>query len=309
MSSHREQVDRHKTITYQKISELEKSKSIIREIRKTTDDLSELTDRSIEKEQKKLELLDVFESADSSKFEIYEGDYEDLIVHDQAKLGIVTLFNHELGNLSVNSATAGASGDLIYLDSGSSYSGLVSLAGSILDGETKFEFEQLLNKDDFFDVADKLGRDLTLMDPSLSQQLNEIIRKYSAFEKKEENYSILLELRSLFFDNIFKQMCPEKNFCKAPWFKKGMKKHYCETRFFIQNNIPDNKIPGLLLQQVDNISSNLESNFHKLSDIGKEGNNAKDTDFVFKETIYSFAKAISLRNSLREMVKQGKLLI
>lgn len=88
-----------------------------------------------------------------------------------------------------------------------------------------------------------------------------------------------------------------------------MKKHYCETRFFIQNNIPDNKIPGLLLQQVDNISSNLESNFHKLSDIGKEGNNAKDTDFVFKETIYSFAKAISLRNSLREMVKQGKLLI
>lgn len=209
MSSHREQVDRHKTITYQKISELEKSKSIIREIRKTTDDLSELTDRSIEKEQKKLELLDVFESADSSKFEIYEGDYEDLIVHDQAKLGIVTLFNHELGNLSVNSATAGASGDLIYLDSGSSYSGLVSLAGSILDGETKFEFEQLLNKDDFFDVADKLGRDLTLMDPSLSQQLNEIIRKYSAFEKRKKIIQYYWNYEAYFLI-IFSNKCVPK---------------------------------------------------------------------------------------------------
>jgi len=302
MTDNHDQAGTHREIVTMTITALKESKTHSIKLKKTAEHLSELADRMIEKEEKKLELLDMIELGDSSIFDLPE--YEIIKRGDERRYDVITTFSHELSDLSIYNITTAASADSIYHDSGSSFSGLVTLAAFIPEDKRKSNFDQFGKYDDFFSVVDEVKHDLSEINPLLASQFESLIQKFCSYEDPDEKASILLGLRSIIFDRIFEHYCPQKDFQKASWHRTGMKKHFCESKYFIQDNMADSDIQSSLLKQILNISTDIERLFHELSDIGKTGKNANNADIVFKKTVFSFASALSLRKALINGPKQ-----
>ena len=117
----------------------------------------------------------------------------------------------------------------------------------------------------------------------------------------KDKHRRLMDLRQAIFDNFLNNIIPDQSlFSNCEWFKSTKPKTiqksfwYCQTKFFIQNTIEDDKLPKTTLNEINNQSEKMFKLYGELSD---KGHNKTD-DFIAKEimidAVYTFLAVLQL---------------
>jgi len=198
--------------------------------------------------------------------------------------------NKELANLS-------STVDILNIAVGSGAATTFNTFSNIQEPDFQRNIKEIEIEDNTFDNIETIKINLAKINPSTVQKFECVVRDWSGSEDNQK-HKILLNLRSVIYHQLLDIIAPEKNYCKAPWYKNGFKKRYCQMKFFILGMQDESKLLKSMLMQVEQVANDSQRYFDLLSKLGKYGGSRIDIETVFKATISTFALALRIRNSL-----------
>jgi hypothetical protein len=119
--------------------------------------------------------------------------------------------------------------------------------------------------------------------------------------ESKDKHKRLMDLRQAIFDNFLNTIIPDQSlFSNCEWFKSAQPKTiqksfwYCQTKFFIQNTIEDDKLPKTTLNEINNKSEKMFNLYGELSDKGHNKTDDFIAEDIMVETVYTFLAVLQL---------------
>lgn len=167
-----------------------------------------------------------------------------------------------------------------------------------LDLNNYRKLKELNVKDTIVQQKESIKSELKMINSDIASNFESVMKDWSSTSAPK--YTILLDLRSVIFEQLFEIVAKESFYRKTPWFKgsKNKKKRYSQTKFFILGYNDESNIPRSALQRIENTALKVQDLFSKLSEFGKTGEKSEVlVENTFRDTISYLASAVILRKS------------
>jgi hypothetical protein len=152
-----------------------------------------------------------------------------------------------------------------------------------------------------FENIEFIKKELKQFSADRSEDFESDIKDWFATSNSKLKYKSLLNLRSVFFYQLFDDLCPESDYTKTIWYNKisknERKKRYCQVKFFILGYSDENVFPEPQKNQIKSLAQDMQQSFNDMSDIGKTGLSGSSLDVLFEKVITNFRVILQLRKS------------
>lgn len=189
---------------------------------------------------------------------------------------------------------------------------MVSGAGSASVIETRFIIGALAtpkapvqNGSRVMAIADTLSDDIGVIQAELesisagiSSRLKEVVKDWSS-TPSDRKWQVLLTLRSVVFSQLFETFAKESDYSKTAWYQTGANKgmRYAEPKFFMTGFRKEEDLSPAAHMEIENVSTEFQTNFRHLSDYGKEGVDSSLAEATFRKTLSLLKQSLLVRKT------------
>jgi hypothetical protein len=222
--------------------------------------------------------------------------YLTMMNRDNWILEYLTTLNSDVQTTTSNIGQVAKSSGTVQIDVTYISGATMEIFLDIADGKTKQKIEEIGITTTLFDDSDYIEKTLdTVLNTGLSKDFESIKKDWSS-SKDDDKFKILLNLRSLIWDQIIQ---PNNHYRKTEWYKKlgntDFKNRFAKVKYYIIGLKNETDFLESTIKLIDADAWNLANCYDNLTIYGKKNGDISKIKETYNDTINSFRLVLMLR--------------
>ena len=150
------------------------------------------------------------------------------------------------------------------------------------------------------DIA-SIKTNLESVDKGIAEKFDLVTKKWSAAPQTEKS-DVILELRSVIFDQLFETFASESTFGNTNWHRSAelsmtpsRKKRIAEPKYFMIGVSEEKDIDATALTAIERTATEFQTSYDNLSKFGKKGTSPGNAEIEFRKAISLLNQSLLLR--------------
>jgi len=181
------------------------------------------------------------------------------------------------------------------------------------DDRTKEKVEDIRDRDNLNNKTEAIKEYFSSNCPRVEREFREAVKRWTSATSNEEKKSVLQSFRRIIYFEFLKEIAPQSEYSKSPWFSQTTKKfnedlkekgvdgvqRAYQSKYMIMGNEDENNISTPLLDRIDKQSKMMQIIYDNLSDL--EHGNYDELNYdewklenLYTDTITTLADIINL---------------